>query len=77
MFNPQPSKEVQSKLDLFYRYHDNSVIKNKYMSFHHDEREDLWRLIWDIRGNPVKSPQERQKRDTYINVLMQEIKDKR
>lgn len=47
------------------------------MSFHHDEREDLWRLIWDIRGNPVKSPQERQKRDTYINVLMQEIKDKR
>ena len=43
------------------------------MIFHHDERDDLKRLIFDIRCNPVTTPQERKKRDDCINVIMNEI----
>ena len=43
------------------------------MSFSHDEREDLWRYVWDIWSNPVKTPEERQQREHFIEIVMNEI----
>ena len=75
MYDPQPNKEIQMKCEVFYKNHDYQIIKKKYMTFHHDEREDLWRMIWDIRCNPVKTPQERQLRETSIDIIMKEIEE--
>lgn len=73
LYDPQPASDVQIKCERLYSHVNQQIIKSKYMTFEHDERDDLWRMIEEIQSKPVKTPQERHKREEYIQIIREEI----
>lgn len=45
------------------------------MTFEHDERDDLWKMIEEVKNKAAKTPHERRKRDEAIQIIKKEIEN--